>query len=160
VQTNWVCPSEAQRFSKNDFDSSLGSLIVTRVIRCNTWLESSHHFSQLDSSLVQATKNRESSRVIDSSHAITAIKNSPQELPDLCTPLTVDGIFPIPLSLGKLPTDTNLLFLQEILLADYFSNGCAITNWFIFTRNNKVNVISKVDYGWHLFFTTLLTWGS
>jgi len=31
VQTNWVCPSRIQRFCKNDSDSSLESLTVTRV---------------------------------------------------------------------------------------------------------------------------------
>jgi len=34
--------------------------------------ESSHHFSQRDSSRVRVTKNRDSSRVIDTSHDITA----------------------------------------------------------------------------------------
>ena len=31
VQTNWVCPSGTQRYCKNDSDSSLESLTVTRV---------------------------------------------------------------------------------------------------------------------------------
>jgi len=31
VQTNWVCSSGTQRFCKNDSDSSLESLTVTRV---------------------------------------------------------------------------------------------------------------------------------
>ena len=66
-QTNWVCPSGTQRFCKNDPDSSLESLIVTRVA-------SSHHFSQRDSSRVRVIINRHSSRVIDSSHAITTCK--------------------------------------------------------------------------------------
>jgi len=63
VQTNWVCPSGTQRFYK--YDSSLESFTVTRV-------ESSHYFFQRDSSRVRVTKNRDSNRVIDSSHAITA----------------------------------------------------------------------------------------
>jgi len=74
VQTNWVCPSRTQRFCKNDSDSSLESSTVTRVkhsVKNVTRLESSHHFSHRDSSRVQVTKNRDSSRVIDSSHAIT-----------------------------------------------------------------------------------------
>jgi len=37
-----------------------------------TRLVTSHHFSQCDSSRVWVTKNRGSSRVIDSSRAITA----------------------------------------------------------------------------------------
>jgi len=60
VQTNWVCPPGTQRFCKSDSDSSLESLTVTRV-------ESSHYFSQRDSSRVRVTKNR------DSSHAITDV---------------------------------------------------------------------------------------
>ena len=75
VQTNCVCPSETQRFCKNDSDSSHRLWLVSnRVILCKTWLESSHHFSQSDSSRVRVTKSRDSSRVIDSSHAITANK--------------------------------------------------------------------------------------
>jgi len=35
-----VCPSGAQRFCKNDSDSNLESLTVTRVILWKTWLES------------------------------------------------------------------------------------------------------------------------
>jgi len=42
VQTNWVCPSGTQRFCKNDSDSSR----------------------------VRVTKNRDSSRVTDSSRAV------------------------------------------------------------------------------------------
>ena len=41
------------------------------VLISETWLESSHHLSQRDSSRVRVTKNLDSSRVIDSSHAIT-----------------------------------------------------------------------------------------
>ena len=63
MQTNWVCRSEALWFRKNDSDSGLESLIVTRV---KSFCE------KRDSSRV--TKNRDSSRVIDSSHAITAGK--------------------------------------------------------------------------------------
>jgi len=44
----------------------------SRVILWKMWLESSHYFSQRDSSRVRVTKNRDLSRVIDSSHAITA----------------------------------------------------------------------------------------
>ena len=43
----------------------------SRVILWKTWLEASHHFSQRDSSRDRVTKSRDSSRVIDSSHAIT-----------------------------------------------------------------------------------------
>ena len=46
-------------------------LELSRVILWKTWLESSHRFSQRDSSRV--TKNRDSSRVIDSNHAITNV---------------------------------------------------------------------------------------
>jgi len=53
VQANWACPSEAQRFCKNDSDLSLETLIVTRV---ESFCE------KRDSSRV---------RVTDSSHAIT-----------------------------------------------------------------------------------------
>jgi len=38
-----------------------------------TWRESSQHFSQHDSSRGGVTKKRDSSRVIDSSHAITGV---------------------------------------------------------------------------------------
>jgi len=70
VQTNWVCPSEAQRFCKNDSDPSLESLIVTRVesthsVKIVTRFEWRHLFFQRDSSRVRVTKNR------DSSHPIT-----------------------------------------------------------------------------------------
>jgi len=66
MQTSWVCQSEALRFSKNDSDSSLESLIVSRVESSHsvknvtrgespffsTWLESrqSHQKSWLESS--------------------------------------------------------------------------------------------------------------
>jgi len=54
-------------------------MTLTRVIDCDssrfilwkTWLESNHHFSQRDSSWVRVTTDHDSSRVIDSSHAIT-----------------------------------------------------------------------------------------
>jgi len=59
MQTNWVCPSGTQRSG------------TSRVILWKMWLESSHHFSQRDSSRARVTKNRDSSRVIDSSHTIT-----------------------------------------------------------------------------------------
>jgi len=70
AQTNWVCSSEAQSFKK---------MTLTRVIQCDTsrvilwksWLKSSHYFSQRDSSRVRVTKNCNSSRVTESSHAIT-----------------------------------------------------------------------------------------
>jgi len=41
-----------------------------------TRVESSHHLSQRNSSRVKVTKNRDSSRVIDSSHTITAIQKN------------------------------------------------------------------------------------
>ena len=66
VQTNWIFSSGTQRFCKNDSDSSLEPLTVTRVsqvILWKTWLESSHHFCQRYSSRVRVTKNRDSSRV-------------------------------------------------------------------------------------------------
>ena len=72
MQSHWICPSGTQRFCKNDSDSSPESLIVSRVILWKTWLDSSHHFSQRDLSRVRVNKNRDSSRVIDSSYAITA----------------------------------------------------------------------------------------
>ena len=53
---------------------------VIRVILWKTWLESSHHLSQRNLSLVRVTKNRDSSRVIDMSHAITA-RRAGQMLP-------------------------------------------------------------------------------
>jgi len=67
VQTNWVCPSETQRFYKNDSDSSLELLIVTRFesfILWKMWLESSHSCSHRDSSRVRVTENRDSSREV------------------------------------------------------------------------------------------------
>ena len=61
VQTNWVCPSGTQRFCKNDFVSSHWLwLESSHSVKNVTRVESSHHFSQ-----------RDSSRAIDSSHAIT-----------------------------------------------------------------------------------------
>jgi len=76
MQTNWVCRSEALRFCKNDSDSSLESLIVTQVesshsVKNVTRGESSNHLSQRDSSQSHQKSWLESSRVIDSSHAIT-----------------------------------------------------------------------------------------
>jgi len=64
VQTNWVWPWGTQRFCKNDSDSSLESLTVTRIESSHfvknvtrvespffsTWLESSHQKSWLKSS--------------------------------------------------------------------------------------------------------------
>jgi len=76
VQTSWVCPSGTQGFCKDVSDSTLEPLTVTRFEslceKCDS-KESSYHFSQRDSSRVWGTKNRDSSRVIDSSHAITVI---------------------------------------------------------------------------------------
>ena len=66
-----ICLSEAQRFCKNDSDSSLESLVVIRVESFCEKRASSHQFSQRDLSRVRVTKNRDSSRVIDLSHAIT-----------------------------------------------------------------------------------------
>jgi len=58
----WLCLSSRVI----DYDSGW-------VILWKTWLESSHHFSQRDSSRVQVTKNRDSNRVIDPSRAITDV---------------------------------------------------------------------------------------
>ena len=66
-QTNWVCSSGTQRYCKNDSDSSLWLLLESRH-----FVESSHHFYQRDSSRVRVIINCDSSRVSDSSHAITA----------------------------------------------------------------------------------------
>jgi len=44
---------------------------MTRLSSHWLWLESSHHRSQRDSSWFRVTKNHDSCRVIDSSHAIT-----------------------------------------------------------------------------------------
>jgi len=68
MQTKWVCPSGSQRFCKNDTDSSLESLIVTRVdsshsVKNVTRVELSSNFFQHDSCRVRVTKNRDSSRV-------------------------------------------------------------------------------------------------
>jgi len=72
VQTNWVCPSGTQRFSKNDSDSSHWLwLESSHSVKNVTRAESSHYCIQRDSSRVRVTKNRDSSRVIDLSHAIT-----------------------------------------------------------------------------------------
>ena len=53
-------------------------MTVTRVESFYEKRDSSHHFSQHDSSRVRVTKNRDSSRVIDSSHAITAWNLNPK----------------------------------------------------------------------------------
>ena len=66
-QTNWVCSSGTQRYCKNDSNSSLWLLLESRH-----FVESSHHFYQRDSSRVRVIINCDSSRVSDSSHAITA----------------------------------------------------------------------------------------
>jgi len=47
-------------------------MTLTRISSHCIWLKSSHHLSQHDSSRVRVAKNRDSSRVIDSSRAITA----------------------------------------------------------------------------------------
>ena len=71
VQTNWVCLSGTQRFCKNDSDSSHWFwLESSHSVKNVTRVESSQQFSQRDSSRVRVTKNRDSSRVIESSHAI------------------------------------------------------------------------------------------
>jgi len=70
--------NRTQRFCKNESDSS-------RVILWKTWLESSYHFSQRDSSRIRVTKNRDSSRVIDSSHAITGTCWTPCNANSYCT---------------------------------------------------------------------------
>ena len=51
-------------------------MTLIRVSSHWLWLESSHHLSQHDSSRAKVTKNRDSSRVIDSSHAITGPQNN------------------------------------------------------------------------------------
>jgi len=75
VQTKWVGPSGTQRFCKNDSDSSLESLTVTRV-------ESSHsvNFSQRDSSWVRVTKNRDSRRV----ESLTRVSLSLVKIREIC----------------------------------------------------------------------------
>ena len=65
----WVCVSGTQRFCKND--SSLESLTVTRVESFSEKRDSSRVTILLKVTRVRVTKNRDSSRVIDSSHAIT-----------------------------------------------------------------------------------------
>ena len=83
MQTNWVGPSGAQRFCKNCYDSSLESLIVTRVesfceiydsgrvTNFSTWLESClrHQKSRLGSSLCHEKL------WLESSHTITRISH-------------------------------------------------------------------------------------
>ena len=65
----WVCVSGTQRFCKND--SSLESLTVTRVESFSKKRDSSRVTIWLKVTRLRVTKNRDSSRVIDSSHAIT-----------------------------------------------------------------------------------------
>jgi len=48
-------------------------MTLTRVSSHWLWLDSSHHLSQPDSSRVRVTKNHDSSRVNDSSHAIIGV---------------------------------------------------------------------------------------
>ena len=67
---------ELRDFVKTDSDSSLKSLTVTQVesshsVKNVTRVDSSHHLSQRDSNQFRVTKYCDSSRVIDSSHAIT-----------------------------------------------------------------------------------------
>ena len=71
VQTNWVGPSRAQRFCKNDSDPSLESLIVTRVILWKTWLESGRvsiflKVSRVESELPKIVTRVESSHWLES----------------------------------------------------------------------------------------------
>jgi len=66
-----VCPSGAQRFCKNDSDSSYwlwfeSSHSVKNVAR----VDSSHHFSQCNSSRVRVIQNRDSIRVTLSLHTV------------------------------------------------------------------------------------------
>jgi len=75
LQTYLICQSDVWKFCKNGFHSSLESLIVTPVESSHsakTWLESSQGttVSRRDSSRI--TINRDSSRVIDSSHGFTS----------------------------------------------------------------------------------------
>jgi len=72
MQVNWVCQSGVWIFYKNDIDSNLESLMVARVESCHSVNRVSSRVtivSQRDSRRV--AKNRDSCRVIDSSHAIT-----------------------------------------------------------------------------------------
>ena len=71
VQTNWVCPSGTQRNCKNDSDSSLELLTVTRVESFCEKRGSSRVTISLNVTRVRVTKNRDYSRAIDSSQAIT-----------------------------------------------------------------------------------------
>jgi len=82
-EMNCVCPSRTQRFCKNDSDSNIESLTVTRVesshsVKNVTQLESSHHFSQCESNIFPSITRVVSespiivTRVIDSSSSITA----------------------------------------------------------------------------------------
>jgi len=75
-QTKWVCPSGAPRIFKNDSDSSLKPLIVTRIESFCKKRQSRRVtiFCQRDSSRVRVTKNRDSTRVTDSGYAITDIQ--------------------------------------------------------------------------------------
>jgi len=70
VQTNWVFPSEFQRSCRNDFDSSHWLWLESGYSAENvTRVESPFFLTWLESSPSQ--QNRDSSRVIDSGHAIT-----------------------------------------------------------------------------------------
>ena len=60
VQTKWVCPSETQRFCKNDSGSSLESLTVTRVESFCEKRDSSRVTIFLNVTRVRVTKNRDS----------------------------------------------------------------------------------------------------
>ena len=64
VQTNWVCQSDAWKVCKDDSDSSHESLLETRVESFG---------EKRDSSRVTIVSQRDSSRVIDWNHAITAV---------------------------------------------------------------------------------------
>ena len=75
VQTNWVCPSGTQsncKMTLTRVSSHWLWLESSHFVKNMTTVESSHHFSQRKSSRVRVTTNHESSRVIVSSHSITA----------------------------------------------------------------------------------------
>ena len=56
-----------------DFAKMTLTRVSSHYVKNMTRVESSHHLSLRDSSRVRVTKNRDSTRVIDSSHAITAL---------------------------------------------------------------------------------------
>jgi len=63
MHTNRVCLRDFVKMALTRVSSHWLWLESSRVILWKTWLDSSHHFSQRDSSGVRVTKNRDSSRV-------------------------------------------------------------------------------------------------